>query len=224
LKTATAKERLTTLDKLAKIEKRILAEAKAGTLDSKLVHAFKAQRLKKAASGSGKEELEQFMRFADEDQVLSGLRDNKRVLSPEEFIKLLIPTDLQDSCHICSDDIRSKLPGMFSDILHSDDLDNFCEDHTYEPECTCNPMLQSKIKRSCVGLPTELSDVLDSIMRGMIPHDDLQSTGKTVIIKISAPGRSCNDTVAKHYANYVTSAARDLDPSELTSLILGLMF
>lgn len=223
LKTSTAQERLATLDKLAKIEKRILAEAKAGTLDSRLVEAFRTRRLKKQANGSGKEELDRFMRFANEDQVLAGLRENKRVLSPEEFIDLMIPSDLRESCHICCDDVRTKLPGLFSDILHSAEVDNFCEDHTYEPECTCNPMLKASIKRSDVGLPPGISDVVDAIVQGLIPMDDLQSQNKTIIVKISTPGSGCNDTVAKHYANYVTSAARDLDPSELTSLMLGLM-
>lgn len=223
LKTASAKERLTTLDKLAKIEKRIIAEAKAGTLNQELVKAFKERRLKKNASASGKEELDQFMRFADENQVLAGLRENKRVMSPEEFIKMMVPADLVTGCHIDGCEVRSKLPGIFSDILHSSDVDNFCEDHTYEPECRCNPMLGACIKRSGVGLPVGLTDILDSVMREMIPHDDLKSQNKTVIIKISTPGGGCNDTVARHYANYVTSAARDLDPSELTSLMLDLM-
>lgn len=222
LKTATAKERLTTLDKLAAIEKRILAEAKAGTLNSKLLKAFKEGGLKKKSS-SGKEELDRFIQFANEDQILSGLRENKRVMSPGEFIKLLIPSDLQEGCHICEDSVREKLPGLFSDILHSADVDNFCEDHTYEPECGCSPMLSARIKRSCIGTPVELSDIMDSIMQGMIPFDDLKSPNRTVIIKISTPGGGHNDMVARHYANYVTSAARDLDPSELTSLMLGLM-
>lgn len=226
-KTATSKERFDTLCKLAAIEKQIIAEAKGGTLDPRLLKLFKerARRRRnkgigKCASDNGTAALSAFLDFANEHKIIDACNKCDYIMSPEEFVELLVPESDRKAFRVDTDEVRSLLPGIFEKILHSTDVDGFCEDNTYECDEPASPMLQAKVKHYCDSDAD--GSTLDDIVKRLIYVTELTEAPSKVIITISkGVGNDISSTIAEDYASYLVSSAKRTTPEQVILAMLG---
>ena len=198
LKTANSIKRYNTVKKLAKLEKRLEAVAKNDKLNKELLKSFGHR---KKASDDAIDELHKFINFAHEKEVFGGLKRCKCVLTPEEFIQLIAPEfNTPSNVRI----LQGGLPGIFNDTWQRADLDEFCEDTTYEPaEC-----LDLRILRPVMTLEPDISVDTDIRLNQML--SGLQSQPKTVIICI----KNTTNDLSREYASYLCDACADLDDQE----------
>lgn len=222
IKTAAGHKRFDTLSKLAKIEKEILAMAADGSLDKGIVNFFKMRRQRKKASDiSGGEALNKFLDSVSHDQLFGALHENKKILTPGEFVIVAVPKEYRDGGYgISTDTIESLIPGIFNKLLHRDDLDSFCADVTYDySDIKCPASLISNIGRTQCGCSLSTDDITKSLLQ--FNDVDLQPESRTIIIEISKPTADVNELIANDYANYVVSAADKLSPAELAMSIMN---
>ena len=221
LKTATGLRRFNTLDKLAKIEKEILAVANSGSLDKNIERFFKSRKhTKRASEEDSGELLNKFLDHVNQDQLFNGLRENKKILTPGEFTIVAVPENYRKGGYgVDIDEIESLLPGIFNKILHRDDVDEFCEDETYECDTQCPKIVIDQLGRVPCGCSLDVNDLMRSVINA--EDVDLTPTKRTVIIEISKPVTNVNELIADDYASYVVSAADRLSPTELAMNILN---
>jgi hypothetical protein len=203
LKTANAVKRYNTVKKLATIEKRIIAEAKAGKLNKKLLEGFK-----KNASDDAVDELHKFIEFAHTPEVLGGLKDQHCVLDPEEFLRLFAP-EQATSKNVAI--IQGGLPGIFEDIWNRPDLDEFCEDDGYASEPCLDLRILRPVKRMRDFACVEPGGLLNSILR-----PGLQNGKSITIICV----KNADNDLSREYASYLTDACADLDDQEQVLALL----
>lgn len=77
---------------------------------------------------------EKFLQYSRENQFLGALEDRKCVLSPEDFLELFLPGQCGCIEGADAESLRKHLPGVFSELLSSPDVDAFCEDMTFQPK------------------------------------------------------------------------------------------
>lgn len=221
-KTAAAVRRFDNLCKLAAIEKEILAQATAGDIDTNLVRLFRKRRASKGCrkAASGADSLRKFLDFANDKKVLGACCKNSYVLSPEEFIELLVPADVRDGYGICADKLRSRIPTIFKDILHSDSADTICDDTSYEvSDSECSPMLVSRVGEYCKA--NSVGSVVGSLLDSILESDDLKRSGSDVIIKVSTKNiADPTQALAEEYASYLMSAANHVPTETITMTLL----
>lgn len=224
IKTATGVKRFETLSKLARIQKNIEAFAPAFAVNPELLAIMrKEKRTRKEASGvSGGEELCKFLNFVNEDQLFSGLKESKKILTPEEFMTIVIPKDMRKGGYgIDLEEVLKLIPGIFQKILHRDDVDMFCEDTTYQQDCTCPASIVAQLRKSPCGCLINEGDILRDLISCDSHDHDLTPSKRTVIIEISKPRSDVNQMIADDYASYVTSAAEHLSPVEMATMLLN---
>lgn len=222
VKTSAGQRRFDTLNKLAKIEKEILAMATKGGLDEGIIKFFKARRQnKKASDMSGGEALNKFLDAVSHEQLFGALKEGGKILTPGEFVMVAVPKEYRDGGYgISTDAVESQLPGIFGRILHRDDLDNFCDDVTYDySDVKCPAALIDVLRRTQCGCAIDVNDITKKLMS--FDNIDLQPRHKTIIIEISKPTADVNELIANDYANYVVSAADKFSPAELAMSILN---
>ena len=221
-KTATATRRFDNLCKLAAIEKEILAQVTAGDIDTNLVRLFRKRRAAKGCrkNASGADSLRKFLDFADDKKVLGACTKNNYVLSPEEFIDLLVPEDVRAGYGICADKLRTRIPTIFKDILHSDSADTICEDDSYEV-CgdSCSPMLVSRVGEYC--RTNSVGSIVGSLLDSILESDDLKSAGNDIIIKVSTKNiADPTQALAEEYASYLMYAESNVPKETITMTLL----
>ena len=204
LKTSAAVKRYETVKKLAKIEKQILAEAKAGTLNKQLLKGFK----KNASADSAIDELHRFVDFAREAEVFGGLKQHKCVLSPMDFLKLILPERANKATVKI---IQAGLPGIFSDIWERPDLDSFCEDTCYCGE----PCLDFRVMRNVDQLKPTLSVSQDNFIDSILSSGLTNNTNVIIICR-----KTGDNDLSREYASYLTDACADLDEQESVLALL----
>jgi hypothetical protein len=205
MKSATADSKLITLEKLAKIEKRIKA------IGDKLIskEALNAFKLRKQASVDSVENLSKFLDYANDKEVLGCLKKEKCVLSPEAFVKTFAPAlfdvidfDTEFSCGL-----------PFNKLLSSTDVDIICNDDTYD-EGTCYDLRLlgelPKLKETCSMSDKDVTDYI-------IGQSCCDSTPK---ITITVDNYENMSPLLKEYLTYFISACTGLDDKELTSALL----
>lgn len=206
MKSANAEKRLDILTKLAMLEKRI--KAVGDKLVSKdTINAFKMR--KEASDLDSVENLNKFLSYANEKEVLGGLNKCKCVLSPEAFIKAFAPEMFDkidfDEAFSCS------MP--FNTLLDSQDLDIFCNDDAYE----CG---------NCYDL--NILNAIDDIIPSFSMDDDIVAD---CIIAMPKPKKQAKITITvenydqmsdimKEYLNYFLSACTGLNDKELASALM----
>lgn len=204
LKTSSALKRYDSVQKLAKIEKKIIAEAQAGTLNKKLLANFK----KTASDDSAIDELHKFIDFAQEKEVFGGLKAHKCVLSPRDFLQLVLPERATpDTVEI----IQSGLPGIFSDIWERPDLDEFCEDECYSG-CPC---LDLRILRPITRMAPSFSVSSDNLLSSILSSGLTKQPDVVIICR-----KTSNNDLSREYASYLTDACADLDEQETVLALL----
>jgi hypothetical protein len=205
MKSANAERRLDTLAKLAAIEKRIKAFGDK-LVDTKVLKLFTQE--KKASGLDSAENLNKFLSYANEKELLGGLNQCKCVLSPKEFIKVFAPT-MFDSIDF-DKEFSCMMP--FNQLLQDKDIDMFCNDEAYEGG-------------KCYDL-----NILNAIDK-LIPHcgvseDALMdracscSNGKPAKITITVENYENMSDVMKEYLNYFISACSGLNDKEMTAALL----
>ena len=222
LKTAAGIRRFNTLDKLAKIEKQILAVASEGSLDKNIEKFFRNRKhTKRASEQDSGELLNKFLDHVNQDQLFNGLRENKKILTPGEFTVVAVPEEYRRGGYgISIEEIEKLLPGIFNKLLHRDDVNEFCEDETYECDTQCPKIIVDELSRVPCGCVTDIEDVVRSVIRNE-EDVDLTPSKRTVIVEISKPVTDVNELIANDYASYVVSAADKLSPTELAMNILN---
>ena len=222
IKTASGQRRFETLNKLAKIEKEILAMATSGALDKGIINFFKLKRQQKKASDiSGGEALNKFLASVSHDELFGALNKSGKILTPGEFVIVAVPKEYRDGGYgISTDTIESLIPGIFDRILHRDDVDSFCDDVTYDySDVKCPASLVDMIKRVPCGCTTDMTDITKNLLS--MDELDLTPSKKTIIIEISKPTADVNELIANDYANYVVSAVDKFSPAELAMSLLS---
>ena len=207
LKSANAIKRYDTVKKLAKIEKQLEAVAKNDKLNKQLLKSFGHC---KEASDTAIDELHKFIDFAQEKEVFGGLKERKCVLSPAEFIQLIAP-ELNTPKNVQI--LQGGLPGIFNDTWQRADLDEFCDDTTYQP----SKCVDLRILRPVMALEPQISVDTDVRLNQML--SGLQNSPRVTIICIK---NKTND-LAREYASYLTDACADLtDQESLLALVRAL--
>ena len=205
MKSANAEKRLETLSKLATIEKRIKALGDK-LVDKKVLKLFAQE--KKASGLDSAANLNKFLSYANEKELLGGLHKSKCVLSPEEFIKVFAPS-LSDSIDF---DSAFKCTMPFSKLLSDKDIDIFCNDDTYEGG-------------KCYDI-----NILNAIDK-LVPHCCMSEEailGRACANQNDAPAKititvenyeNMSD-IMKEYLNYFISACTGLNDQEMTGALL----
>lgn len=224
-KSASARERFDTLYKLAAIEKQILAEATAGTLDSILAKVFKrrkAARKQHRKEAGAADSLRKFLDFADENQIISSCNKHNYIMSPAEFVELMLPEADRKAFHVDIDEVEKCLPGIFGKILHSTEADTVCNDTTYSDGECCHATTDSEIGRYCDA--HSIGDVVGSVLDQVLEQNSLQNPGDKIIITISnGVSSGTNEAVAQDYASYFLSSASKASPDQMVASMLDLM-
>lgn len=203
MKSANAEKRLDILSKLATIEKRIKALGDK-LVDKKVLKLFQN---KEASDLDSAENLNKFLSYANEKEILGGLNQCKCVLSPKEFIKVFAPSEFN---HIDFDKLFScDMP--FNKLLNDKDIDIFCNDDTYEGNrCYDLNILGAidKLIRSC-GVSE------DALMDRACSCSD-----KPAKITITVENYDNMSDILKEYLNYFISACSGLNDHEMTAAML----
>lgn len=220
LKTAHGQERLDTLQKLSKIEKEIIATAENGSLDRNIVHFFKQH--KNASNMDSAAELKKFLQYSRENQFLGALEDRKCVLSPEDFLELFLPGQCGCIEGADAESLRKHLPGVFSELLSSPDVDAFCEDMTFQPKPYKDWNLTAAVDRYKEQKGMDPSHFVSGMLENVVDSVDLKTNPKTIIV-CCRRADTVPDVLAKEYANYLVSATRRFSPLELTMTLLQQM-
>ena len=222
-KTATAKSRFDMLCKLAAIEKQIIAEAGAGSLDSLIVKLLNSRRRgrnnRHRKEASGTDSLRRFLDFASENQIIGSCNKSKYIMTPEEFVDLMLPDSDKKLFGVSCYAVCDCLPGMFGKILHSTEADTVCNDDTYVGSTSCHPTTDSEISRYC--MEHSAGDLVGSLVDQILDTDNLQNTNDKIIITISnGVGTTANEAVAQDYASYLLSAAQHCAPENLAAMLM----
>lgn len=210
-KTASAQRRLDMLCKLAAIEKQITAECKGGTIDPALVKSFKE-------CDNSSLDIRSLLDFANEDQILSSCCNHEYILSPREFVDLMLPKEDQKAFRVTGDDVASIIPGRLGMILHSDYADNICNDDTYDELKPCGSTADSVICRFCEDRMG--GGLIPSLIQSLSCEDDLKNPPPRIIITIKTSGDNTASTVADDYISYLLSAAQRVSPESMVMSIL----
>ena len=223
-KTATAQERFDMLYKLAAIEKQILAEATSGSLDSLLVRLFKNR--KKAKRMQRKEastlcDIRKFLNNATETQIIGSCTKHGHILSPAEFVDLMLPPEDKLAYRVDAEQVCDCLPGMFGKILHSTEADTVCNDITYAKPEQCPATTDAELGRYCDS--QKLGDIVGSLVDQVISENGLQNSNDKIIITISGKvGNSTNEVVAQDYISYLLSALTKMPQNLIAPTLLEL--
>ena len=219
-KTASSKNRFDMLSKLAAIEKEIIAEATNKTLDPALIRLFsKKKATRKALKKSASENLNSFLKVTDPENILCSCTKHDYIMSPEEFVDLMLPEEDKKAYKIDSDKVTDNVKGIFGKILHSEDADTFCNDDTYECDTPCKPMTDLQIGNYCKT--NGVGDVVGALVADLLNNTDLQSENKRIIINISNKSiGDTNEAMARDYASYLVSSALRSSPECLTTTLL----
>jgi hypothetical protein len=192
--------RIKLLNKLAAIEKKILAQSEGGPLSDAQM-AFKPE--------SGYDEVDdatlEKMRKMDPGQLFGKLKHKKILLPVETFFKLLTGDGFKDVQGDMSD-VKEQMPGIFGKILEGGEgLEGFTDDSSYEPDSNCS------------GSDRDLDSIVGS-------HSLEDEPVKARVIKVSVRGgksggmpkkasATCRPAVnflAREYAKYALSFADGL--------------
>ena len=218
LKTAKARKKFDLLKKLSKIEKQIIAEADAGSLMPEMVSYFKSTD---RPSVDSLEALRKFLSLArSENEALGALESEGVLLPPEDFVIVMVPDDAKGLIDV--DEFKAALPGIFGKLLERDDVEELCEDNTYDPEPCGNKLILRSVdeyKHKGGFAPSCAADeMLDQLLRGV----ELQSDTPRIIVcsksKIGVP-----EALAEEYANYLMSAAGRMTDEELAMAVLRMI-
>ena len=218
LKTAHSIERYNTLQKLAKLEKEIEAMTSSNALDKHIIDFF--QKKKASCCSDSLDKLHKFLDYAHDNEVLGCMADNKCVLSSDDFIDLFIGDDKARYLDIDRDEVRSMLPGIFTRLSESNDLDSVCCDESFKPApCRDMNIIAIVHKMKPHRRVAEPLDIINNIV-GDISPVELISPKRTIIVKINRPSASVNSAVADEYASYLLSAMSKFSPDELAMTLL----
>lgn len=209
-KTASAKSRLDMLCKLAAIEKEITAECKGGLLDSEVIKTFGKPR-----SCGG---FRDFLQYGDEEDILRACCKNDYILTPQEFVDLMLPEEDQRAFRISGDAVADCMPGRLEQILKSDYADNICNDDSYSFDSDCSPTLCSVVGRACQDKSP--GGYIGELINNILSDVDLNNTPARVIITIKKCGEGPCSTVADDYISYLLSAAQHTSPETITTTLL----
>lgn len=208
MKTATAESRLNTLSKLATLYKKVFTE---GTLinNKGIKNLHKVFMNKKASDSDSVENLNKFLSYANEKEVLGGLNHHKCVLSPEDFIKVFAPSlfnaiDFDKEFNCCS---------PFDKLLKSTDVDVFCNDDTYSPGKCYDVNILGAIDK-CKGRCSVDDGVVSECIAACPTYDE------TPKITITVENYEHMSDLMKEYLNYFISACTGLNDRELVSALM----
>lgn len=205
MKTASAEKRLSILTKLAALEKRIKAVGDK-LVDKKLLKAFGQE--KTASDLDSAENLNKFLSYANEKEILGGLNQCKCVLSPKEFIKVFAPSEF---CNIDFDkEFSCSMP--FNKLLESKDIDMFCNDDTYEGKKCFDINILSAIGKMLGSCGVSEDNLIDRACSC--------SSKEPAKITITVENYDNMSDVMKEYLNYFLSACAGLNDKELTAAML----
>lgn len=223
-KTANAKSRFDMLCKLAAIEKEIMAEATAGSIDSALLRLFRKRRasrkMQRKEASSGADSLRKFLDFAEDSRIIGSCNKHNYIMSPEEFINLMLPAEDQQAYHVSIEDVENFLPGIFNKILHSTEADIFCNDETYECDTPCAAVTDASVGRYCDA--NSIGDIVGSLVDQALDSGNLQNSCDKVIITVSnGVSNDVNSTIAEDYASYLVSSALRTTPEQPVLAMLG---
>ena len=210
-KTASAMRRMDMLCKLAAIEKQITAECKGGIIDPALIKSFGKRR-------GDSSEIRELLKYGGEDQIIKACCDHDYILSPKEFVDLMLPEEDQRAFRVCGDDVAELIPGRLNQIMCSDYADNLCNDDTYDKETACGAMTNSAVGRYCEKQSP--GGVVGALIDNILDDSDLQNTPKRVIITIKTSTDCPCSTVADDYISYLLSAAQRVTPESITTTLL----
>jgi hypothetical protein len=222
-KTANAKARFDMLCKLAAIEKEILAEGTTCAVDPALLSLFRKRRAAKKCQrkeASAAESLQHFLDFADTNNIIGSCNKHDYILSPEEFVNLMLPEEDRKAYHVSIEDIENSLPGIFNKILHSTEADTFCNDDTYECDRCCESVTDAAIGNYCKT--QSIGDIVGQLVDQALDGNNLQNNGDKVIITISnGVSNDVSSTIAEDYASYLVSSALRTTPEQPVLTMLG---
>jgi hypothetical protein len=203
MKSANAEKRLDILSKLATIEKRIKALGDK-LVDKKVLKLFQN---KEASDLDSAENLNKFLSYANEKEILGGLNQCKCVLSPREFIKVFAPSEFN---HIDFDKLFScDMP--FSKLLNDKDIDIFCNDDTYEGDKCYDLNILGAIDKLIPSCGVSEDALMD---RACSCND------RPAKITITVENYDNMSDILKEYLNYFISACSGLNDREMTAAML----
>lgn len=218
LKTAHSIERYNTLQKLAKLEKEIDAMTAGGNLDKHIQQFFQDKKASCPADSMSK--LQKFLDYARDNEVLGCMADNKCVMSPDDFIDLFIGADKARQLDIDAGSVKSMLPGIFTKLTESDDIDSICCDQSFKPEpCRDINIIAVVHKMRPYKQVAQSSDIIDCMLRDVC-GDELIYNKPKIIVKISKPHATVNAAVAQEYASYLLSALSKFSSNEMAMALL----
>lgn len=204
MKSASAERRLDTLAKLAALEKRILALGDK-LVDKKVLKLFSHE--KQDSDLNSAENLNKFLSYANEKEILGGLNKCKCVLSPKEFIKVFAPSMFD--CIDFDKEFNCKTP--FNDLLQAKDIDIFCNDDTYEGHKCYDVNILGAIDK----MVPHCSMDEDVIMERACAMSDNPAK-----ITITVENYDNLSDIMKEYLNYFISACTGLNDREMTAAML----
>ena len=210
-KTASAVRRMDMLCKLAAIEKQITAECKGGVIDPILVKSFGR---KSKSSG----DIRELLKYGGEDQIIKACCNHDYILSPKEFVDLMLPEEDQRAYRVCGDDVAELVPGRITEILHSDYADNICNDTTYDEDVTCGATTDSVVGRYCEKQTP--GGVVGALIDSIVNDVDLQNKPSRIIITVKTSRDCPTSTVADDYISYLLSAAQRVSSESLIATLL----
>jgi hypothetical protein len=205
MKSASAEKRLNILSKLATIEKRIKAVGDK-LVDKKLLKVFGQQ--KEASDLDSADNLNKFLSYANDKEILGGLNQCKCVLSPKEFIKVFAPSEF----HNIDFDKEFNCDMPFTKLLADKDIDMFCNDDTYEGK----PCYDLNILNAIDKLIPTCGVSEDALLDRACSMSDKAPAKITIRID----NYENMSDLMKEYLNYFISACAGLNDKELTAALL----
>ena len=206
MKSATAEQKLDTLSKLAALEKRIKA------FGDKLISkdAIKAFKMRKCASNMDSvENLNKFLSYANEKEILGGLSSCKCVLSPEAFIKTFAPSMF--NCIDFDKDFSCSMP--FNKLLEDAELDVICNDDTYNADKCYDLNILNAVNDLIPDFSMDQGVISDCLC-------SVNQVDKPAKITITVENYDNMSDIMKEYLNYFISACTGLNDQELTSALM----
>ena len=218
-KTASAKAKFDLLCKLAAIEKEIMTEGKLDGFDQLLLKLFKTR--KKRRNDHRKEAgCELCAIEAEPEEIISACNRNGYIMTPEEFVDLMVPKEDRDAYHLSAESVAAAVPGIFNKILHSTDADVICNDTSYDCDKGCPPIVGDQVERYCKE--QSIGDIVGALVDQALDNNDLQNSNDKVIITISnGVGSDVSSTVAEDYASYLLSSASRTSPEQMIMTMLN---
>jgi hypothetical protein len=131
----------------------------------------------------------------------------------------MVPNADKRAYHVDIDDVERCVPGIFSKILHSTEVDNLCNDTSYVCDDCCEAMTDKNIANYCRD--QSVGSIVGELVDQLVDNADLNTDNTNVIITIrNGVSNDVSSAIAEDYASYMLSAAAKASPECLVTTML----